>query len=347
MARSGPAAGVACPSFLPSSPGGRLLGRAARTRSGPAGSGDARRPHGASGPVRGPVPPDRAARSRSTPDSLVRSADSRTGRRRSAGSRPEGPSSRPGRSWSSSTRPRFAQEYGEKRSAVGPSAKRSRASRGRPRQPAGPRRAWPVTQKTIAVEKAKLAAATPRGVRARQGVPGQPARAVARRRPSSTRREEDLAALRSVLRRDGPPEADRARESAPGARGGGSGRWTAWSSTAPRDGILVVADHPWQGRKIQVGDSVWVGLPVVSLPDLRRDAGRGEALRRRRRADRDGLAGRRCILDAYPDRTYAGRIAEITPVAQEAAGRSLRRAYNVRVKPGRRRTSSGCARGCP
>jgi HlyD family secretion protein len=99
---------------------------------------------------------------------------------------------------------------------------------------------------------------------------------------------------------------------------------------APRDGILVVAEHPWQGRKIQVGDSVWVGLPVVNLPDL--SAMEVEA----KLSDVDdgrivpGLPVT-CLLDAFPDRPYTGHVAEITPVAQEAANRSLRRAYNVRV----------------
>jgi multidrug resistance efflux pump len=99
---------------------------------------------------------------------------------------------------------------------------------------------------------------------------------------------------------------------------------------APRDGILVVADHPWQGRKLQVGDSVWVGLPVVSLPDL--TAMRVEA--KLSDVDDGRIAPALpviCVLDAFPDRTFPGRIAEITPVAQEEAGRSLRRAYNVRI----------------
>ena len=99
---------------------------------------------------------------------------------------------------------------------------------------------------------------------------------------------------------------------------------------SPRDGILVVADHPWEGRKIQLGDSVWVGLPVVSLPDL--NLMQVEA----KLSDvDDGRIGAGlpvlCVLDAYPERTYPGRIQEITPVAQEEAGRSLRRAYNVRI----------------
>ena len=101
--------------------------------------------------------------------------------------------------------------------------------------------------------------------------------------------------------------------------------------TAPRDGILVVGNDPRQGRKFQVGDSVWVGLPVASIPDLA--VMRVEA----KLSDVDdgrivpGLTAR-CVMDAYPDRVYTGKVADITPVAQEEAGRSLRRAYNVRIE---------------
>jgi multidrug efflux pump subunit AcrA (membrane-fusion protein) len=70
---------------------------------------------------------------------------------------------------------------------------------------------------------------------------------------------------------------------------------------------------------------------VVSLPDL--TAMRVEAklsdVDDGRIAPGQSVA---CILDAYPDRTFPGHVAEITPVAQEEAGRSLRRAYNVRVE---------------
>src|SRR6185436_12125428 len=37
---------------------------------------------------------------------------------------------------------------------------------------------------------------------------------------------------------------------------------------APRDGIVIVKDHPWEGRKIQVGDTVWVGFPLALIPEL-------------------------------------------------------------------------------
>jgi len=100
---------------------------------------------------------------------------------------------------------------------------------------------------------------------------------------------------------------------------------------APRDGIFVVGEHPWEGRKFQIGDSVWVGLPVASLPDLTAmrvaaklsDVDDGRI---------DSGAPVTCTLDAFPEKTYAGHVSEIMPVAQEQARRSLRRAYDVKVE---------------
>ena len=37
---------------------------------------------------------------------------------------------------------------------------------------------------------------------------------------------------------------------------------------APRDGIVVLRDHPWEGRKLQEGDGVWVGFPLVQIPEM-------------------------------------------------------------------------------
>lgn len=99
--------------------------------------------------------------------------------------------------------------------------------------------------------------------------------------------------------------------------------------SAPRDGIFVVGDH-WQGRKLQVGDTVWVGMPVASLPELEAmsvgidlsDVDDGRVV--------PGMSAV-CTLDTYPDRTFRGRVTAINAVAQEAEGRSLRRAFAGRV----------------
>lgn len=100
--------------------------------------------------------------------------------------------------------------------------------------------------------------------------------------------------------------------------------------TAPRAGILVVHENPMEGRKLQNGDSVWVGLAVMSIPDL--SSMKVEA----RLSDvDDGLieAGMKavCTLDTYPDRRFSGVVREIAPVAKEEGNESLRRAFKVDV----------------
>jgi multidrug resistance efflux pump len=221
----------------------------------------------------------------------------------------------------------FAQELSEKRLAFAQARsdlEQSEADRVSQRAD----KTFAVSQKSIAVEKAKIAAATPAEfVRGKDYQNNQ--LALARAETDLAKAREDLAAFEAsstetVLQKRIALEKSQRELGAAGQAMDGM------VLTAPRDGILVVADHPWQGRKIQVGDSVWVGLPVVSLPDLAAMQVEGKL------SDVDDgriAAGLRvsCVLDAYPDRTYAGRIAEITPVAQEAAGRSLRRAYNVRI----------------
>ncbi|MEM7052028.1 MAG: efflux RND transporter periplasmic adaptor subunit [Acidobacteriota bacterium] len=100
--------------------------------------------------------------------------------------------------------------------------------------------------------------------------------------------------------------------------------------TAPVDGILVVGNHPWEGRKLQVGDSVWVGMTVARIPDL---------TTMRVAADLPDVDdGRvavgmkvRCTLDAYPQESFAGRVEQVAMVAKEASSRSLRRFFDVEV----------------
>jgi HlyD family secretion protein len=76
---------------------------------------------------------------------------------------------------------------------------------------------------------------------------------------------------------------------------------------------------------------VWVGLPVARIPDL--DT-MGVTAKLSDVDDGKVTPGEPviCTLDAYPDRTFPGRIAEIMPVAQEDGNRSLRRAYTVRIR---------------
>ncbi|MGO8993174.1 MAG: HlyD family secretion protein [Polyangiaceae bacterium] len=104
---------------------------------------------------------------------------------------------------------------------------------------------------------------------------------------------------------------------------------------APRDGVVVIADNPREGRKLEVGDTIWVGLPVVRLPDL------AEMQVKAALSDVDDgrvAVGMKviCTLDAYADRPIEGVVSEISPVARAPLQRSQRRSFQVIVSlPGK------------
>jgi HlyD family secretion protein len=84
---------------------------------------------------------------------------------------------------------------------------------------------------------------------------------------------------------------------------------------APRAGMVLIGDHPWEGRKLRVGDSVWVGMTVASLPDLssmRVLANLSDVDDGRIQPGMEVL----CTLDAYPDQVYTGRVVDISLVAR-------------------------------
>ena len=134
----------------------------------------------------------------------------------------------------------------------------------------------------------------------------------AQRSTSATRvktQEQDLIAARRELER-----ADEA--------------FSVVRLTAPTDGILVIADHPWEGRRLQEGDTLWTGLAVAKIPDLSHMRVRTVLWDVDDGALAPGMEAR-CTLDAVPDRHFQGRVKDITPVAQEVWFLSLRRGFNV------------------
>jgi multidrug resistance efflux pump len=100
---------------------------------------------------------------------------------------------------------------------------------------------------------------------------------------------------------------------------------------APRDGIVVISNNPREGRKLEVGDTIWVGLPVVRLPDL--------TTMRVKAALSDVDDGRlavgmkaTCILDAHAESPIEGTVSEISPVAREPSPKSQRRSFQVTIE---------------
>ncbi|HUS29627.1 MAG TPA: hypothetical protein VMZ53_14035 [Kofleriaceae bacterium] len=97
---------------------------------------------------------------------------------------------------------------------------------------------------------------------------------------------------------------------------------------APRDGIAVVDEHPWEGRKYQIGDTVQPGWTIVSLPEFAAGMEVHAAL-----SDVDdgrinlGMTGT-CTLDAYPADPLPCVVKELMPVAS-GDRESLRRGFAV------------------
>jgi HlyD family secretion protein len=98
---------------------------------------------------------------------------------------------------------------------------------------------------------------------------------------------------------------------------------------APRGGIFVISENRFEGRKFEVGDDVWVGLPVASIPEL-------QAMQVVAQLsdvdDRKITAGMRalCTLDSYPEQVFEGEVTEIAPVAKGGGRReTLRRYFRV------------------
>jgi HlyD family secretion protein len=97
---------------------------------------------------------------------------------------------------------------------------------------------------------------------------------------------------------------------------------------APADGMVIYANHWAERRKIQVGDVVWGGFPIVTLPDL----SAMEVLARVNEVDGPKLSeGQKAtvLLDSYPDRTIGGAVKDISQTAVKANWMAKARIFNV------------------
>ncbi len=99
---------------------------------------------------------------------------------------------------------------------------------------------------------------------------------------------------------------------------------------APADGMVLYAEH-WEGRrKMQVGDVVWGGWPIVRLPDLTEM----EVLAMVNEVDGPKLSvGSRCEirLDSYPDTTITGAVKDISQTAVKAGWMSKAKIFRVTI----------------
>jgi multidrug efflux pump subunit AcrA (membrane-fusion protein) len=186
-----------------------------------------------------------------------------------------------------------------------------------------------VEQARIAVERARVSASVPSELRSRrEHLENQ--LALARAEAELEKSRATLSATRTAasaeleIRR---LALTRARSEIAEAEAGIS-RMTL---RATRPGLFVVADHPWEGRKMQVGDQVWVGIVVGRIPDLaslRIEASVADVDEGRLPAGAPATV----LLDAHPGERFEGRLSSVSEVAQETGRGSRRRAFAAIVE---------------
>lgn len=99
---------------------------------------------------------------------------------------------------------------------------------------------------------------------------------------------------------------------------------------APRDGIFVGRDLPWEGRSLRVGDRVWVGFALGSMPDLdtlQVTASLADVDDGRVQPGMEAWV----TVDGYPGERFHGKVTGISAVAQESGRNTQRRFFRVTV----------------
>jgi HlyD family secretion protein len=107
---------------------------------------------------------------------------------------------------------------------------------------------------------------------------------------------------------------------------------TALSLRAPTAGIVLLGQAPNEDRPLQVGDNVWAGWRVASIPDL----ASMEVVAYLSEVDEGRVApgqAARVTLDAHRGGTLEGRVEEIAVVAQDDRYTSGFRARVSLVRP--------------
>jgi HlyD family secretion protein len=101
---------------------------------------------------------------------------------------------------------------------------------------------------------------------------------------------------------------------------------------APQDGIVIYGDNWANNRKIQVGDTLFPGMPAVTIPDLASLQVVGFVYDTELRSLSPGM---RCelYLDAVPGKSWQGTIQSLTSVASKKSFASTHKVFRAIVQP--------------
>ena len=99
---------------------------------------------------------------------------------------------------------------------------------------------------------------------------------------------------------------------------------------APSSGLAVRARHDREERRLQPGDAVWGGRPVVMLPNLDHLEVAAVVYDSELGLLREGMPAE-VILDAYPARRFRGRVLRVSEAAKARSWRSRLKVFEARI----------------
>lgn len=99
---------------------------------------------------------------------------------------------------------------------------------------------------------------------------------------------------------------------------------------APTSGLAVRARHFREERRLQAGDPVWGGYPVMMLPNLERLEVAAVVYDSDLGLLQEGLNAE-VILDAHPSRRFRGRVLQVSEAAKPKSRRSRLKFFEARV----------------
>ncbi len=189
-----------------------------------------------------------------------------------------------------------------------------------------------VAQRKVDLEKAQMDAAIPKELVARRDYDAkqialEKAEAEYEKAQGNLKAEEESAEADSSVARLSLEKAQRDLAASDQAL-------KAMTVLAPCDGVLDVAQHPWYNRKLQIGDTVFVGMTVLHVPDMSHVEAAARLYDVDRGKVRPGMKAE-CRLDAFPGVTLKGVVTEVADVAQEVPDSPSRRAFAVKVDLGK------------
>ena len=99
---------------------------------------------------------------------------------------------------------------------------------------------------------------------------------------------------------------------------------------APTSGLAVRARHDREERRLQAGDAVWGGRPVIMLPNLDHLEVAAVVYDSELGLLQEGMHTE-VILDAYPSRRFRGRVLRVSEAAKARSWRSRLKVFEARV----------------